>query len=171
MDQPVEYLPVEHNLPWLPWPHEARMVLTSCLPPQELISAAFALAFSGERLLMTHLRHRGWDIPGGHVEPGEGSEETVRRELQEETGATLGALSLFGYQHLRLLGPRPEGYRYPYPDSYQVFYWTRIEALEDFLPTAETEGGALFVPAEARQLAWVQRQRKLYEVALALATG
>lgn len=27
-----------------------------------------------------------WDIPGGHVEPGEGDEEALARELEEETG-------------------------------------------------------------------------------------
>ena len=28
-----------------------------------------------------------WEIPGGHIEPGESPEEAARRELFEETGA------------------------------------------------------------------------------------
>lgn len=37
-----------------------------------------------------------WGLPGGLMELGESTEETVRREVFEETGLTVGALSLFG---------------------------------------------------------------------------
>ena len=37
-----------------------------------------------------------WGLPGGLMELGESTEETVRREVLEETGLRLGALSLFG---------------------------------------------------------------------------
>lgn len=163
-------LRVEHDIAWLPQPNEGQMMLASQLPPTQFITTAFALAFSEDRLLMTHLKRRGWDIPGGHIESGEQPEETVRREVMEETGALLAELHLLGYQHLRLLGPRPETYRYPYPDSYQIFYWAHIQSLQDFLPTTETEGYALFVPTEARMLAWVQRHQELYQAALEMAT-
>jgi 8-oxo-dGTP diphosphatase len=33
-----------------------------------------------------------WDVVGGHVEPGETLEETVRRELAEETGWQLSVI-------------------------------------------------------------------------------
>ena len=120
---------------------------------------------------MTNLRSRGWDIPGGHVEPGERPEETVCREVREEAGATLESLHLLGYQRLRLLGPQPAGYRYPYPDCYQVFYWAQVASLENFLPTAETQGRSLFAPLEARMLSWVQLNKELYEAALELVPG
>ena len=38
---------------------------------------------------MTNLRQRGWDIPGGHLEPGETPEAAMRREVLEEAGAVL----------------------------------------------------------------------------------
>jgi 8-oxo-dGTP diphosphatase len=171
MHETENVLRVEHNLAWLPQPNESQLLLASDLPPPELVTTAFAGAFAGDRLLMTNLRSRGWDLPGGHVELGEQPEETVRREVQEEAGATLGALHLLGYQRLRLLGPQPQEYRYPYPDCYQVFYWAQVESLKDFFPTAETEGCALFTPLEARALSWVQRHRELFEAALKMATG
>jgi ADP-ribose pyrophosphatase YjhB (NUDIX family) len=34
-----------------------------------------------------HKRRNTWDVPGGHIEPGETPEEAARRELFEETGA------------------------------------------------------------------------------------
>jgi 8-oxo-dGTP pyrophosphatase MutT (NUDIX family) len=160
-------LRVEHDIAWLPKPNESRLVLSPILPPKELITTAFSLAFSGDQLLLTNLVKRGWDLPGGHVEAGETPEETARREVAEETGAKLGRLHMLGYQHLRLLAPRPAEYNYPYPDCYQVFYWASITSLEDFEPTRETYGRALFTPDQAQTVAWVQRHTALYQAALA----
>ncbi|SFU39049.1 NUDIX domain-containing protein [Alicyclobacillus macrosporangiidus] len=36
---------------------------------------------------------RGWEVPGGKLEPGETPEAAARREVWEETGATLRDLS------------------------------------------------------------------------------
>jgi hypothetical protein len=78
---------------------------------------------------------------------------------------------MLGYQRLRLLGPRPAGYRYAYPDSYQIFYWAQIEALEAFLPTEEALERALFAPDAARELPFVRTLGELYLVALRAATS
>lgn len=161
-------LQVEKNIPWLPQPNEGCIILAAQLPPREEIATAFVLAFSGDRLLQTHLVKRGWDIVGGHVEAGEAPEEAVRREAYEEAGAQLGTLHLLGYQCLRLPGPRPASYKYSYPNSYQLFYWAHIEALDDFIPTPETHGPTLFSPEQAQTLPWVQAHPELYRAALAL---
>ena len=159
-------LRTERNLSWLHQPHESRIILSTTLPPRELVTTAFVLAFSENKLLMTDLTDRGWDIPGGHVELGEIPEETARREVFEETHATLGELHLLGYQHIRLLERPPAVYKYPYPDSYQVFYWSQIERLDRFQPTAEAQGRDLFAPPEAETLSWIQANKDLYEAAL-----
>ena len=49
---------------------------------------------------------------------------------------------------------------------YQAFYQAQVTDLPAFLPTAETRGRALFPPAEARKLRWVQINLGLYEAAL-----
>ncbi len=162
-------LRTEQDLTWLPKPNECQLVLSSQPPPRELVGTALVLAFMGDRLLMTELVRRGWDVPGGHVEAGEQPEETARREVYEETGATLGPLHPLGYHRLRLLGSRPESYRYPYPICYQVFYYAQVTALPNFLATTETRGRALFPPTEARALRWVQVNQGLYEAALAMS--
>ena len=60
------------------------------LPPPELVSAVALVAFDSEgRVLSTqhHDASRGWDLPGGHVEPGEGVLEALHREVWEEAGS------------------------------------------------------------------------------------
>ncbi|HXR64997.1 MAG TPA: NUDIX domain-containing protein [Ktedonobacteraceae bacterium] len=168
MNTNEKIIQIEHNIPWLPQPNKGQIVLSSQIPPRELSVTSFVLAFSGNSFLQTHLVKRGWDLVGGHIELGESPEEAVRREVQEEAGATLGSLHLLGYQRLRLLGPRQAEYRYPYPDSYQIFYWAEITMLGSFSANQETHGRGLFSPTEAEQLPWVQAHRELYLAALSI---
>lgn len=47
----------------------------------------YTIAFKDEKFLMVyHPRRRGWEMPGGHVENGETSEQTAKREYAEESG-------------------------------------------------------------------------------------
>jgi 8-oxo-dGTP pyrophosphatase MutT (NUDIX family) len=169
MQKDERILQIDQNLSWLPQPNESRIILSTRLPPGEMIATALVLAFDRDRLLQTNLVARGWDIVGGHIEFGESPEEAARREAYEEAGARLRELHLLGYQRLRLLGPRPDSYRYSYPDSYQVFYWAQIEALDVFIPTEEAQERALFSPDAARELPFVRTFRTLYQVALQAA--
>ncbi len=166
-------LAIVHNIAWVLQPNECHLVLDTQLPPLGLISTAFALAFSGDCLLLAHLAARGWDIPGGHCEAGETPEATMRREVYEETGARLGDVTVFGYQRIRILAPKPERYRYPYPETYQVFFRATAAALDPFEATEETVRRGLFPPTEARAILWVRDHREFYEVALgeAIAQG
>jgi len=40
----------------------------------------------GGKVLFVEHPQRGWEIPGGHIEPGESPDEAMLRELHEETG-------------------------------------------------------------------------------------
>ena len=44
--------------------------------------------YGGRQLWCRHRDRQTWEIPGGHIEPGESALEAAARELQEETGAT-----------------------------------------------------------------------------------
>ena len=70
------------------------------------------VAFYNDKCIWVRKRKGiSWEIPGGHVEPGEMVEEAAQRELWEETGATEFSLvsvcdfsirSVSGYSYNRL---------------------------------------------------------------------
>ena len=162
----MQILGTGYDITWLPLPNEIALILDDQLPPIAAITSALALAFDGERILMTNLRQRGWDIPGGHLEAGETPEAAMRREVLEEAGAVLMDVQLLGYQRIRLLSTVPAGYRYPHPDSYQVLYLTRVAELTDFVATEEASQRAFFALTAAQELTWVQENWLMYEWAL-----
>ena len=51
--------------------------------------AGLVFPWQGDRVLVADILGRGWCIPSGRVEPTETSLDAVRREAQEEAGATL----------------------------------------------------------------------------------
>ncbi|MGI0128823.1 MAG: NUDIX domain-containing protein, partial [Thermoplasmata archaeon] len=63
-------------------------------PMQENLRARVAAAaaiFRGDQILLLHRSSHAsnpgaWDLPGGHVEPGETLTRAARREVREETG-------------------------------------------------------------------------------------
>lgn len=162
----MQILGTGYNIPWLPLPNEISLILDDQLPPLPLITSALALAFEGQNILMTNLQQRGWDIPGGHLDPGESPEAAMRREVIEEAGAMLGEVRLLGYQRIRLLGAVPAGYRYPHPDSYQVLYIGQVVSLLDFQSTSEASERAFFAPDVAHSLRWVQENHLMYNAAI-----
>ncbi len=67
------------------------------------------------RILLQRRRDNGfWAVPGGLVEPGEFVQDTMRREVLEETGLDVDVRGLFGVYS------GPEGYS-AYPNGDKVF--------------------------------------------------
>lgn len=63
-------------------------------------TAGYVTDASG-RVLMVKSPRRGWEYPGGMVEPGEGLEDALVREIFEESGITARVTSLVGvYKNL-----------------------------------------------------------------------
>ncbi|WP_419883010.1 NUDIX hydrolase [Peribacillus sp. B-H-3] len=115
---------------------ESRVKLTweenSLLPQQHLITSVHGFCFQESKLLLVDLYHRGWDFPGGHIEPGETPEKCFKREVMEE-GYAEGECKLLGY----IIVDHSENPLWeensPYPKiGYQVFYKMTITNLHPF---------------------------------------
>lgn len=156
----------ETDLSFIPIPNESHVVLDNQPPQRELTTSALGLVFFEERLVLPKLVERGWDIPGGHIEDGETPQETFCREVHEEVGATLSEVGPLGYQKIVIHAPKPKAYKYPYPISYQAFFWGRVDTLEPFEPTDEVSERGLFLPEQALTVTWVQKFEPLYRAAL-----
>jgi 8-oxo-dGTP pyrophosphatase MutT (NUDIX family) len=98
---------------------------SSELPPVELCTAVFCVAFTDEdRIVLTRVA-RGWEILGGHIEDGEAVTDTLVRESQEEGGFTPTDYQLLGYKKLTSSEPIPHQNptkMYPFPTGYVVYY-------------------------------------------------
>ncbi|MDE3001578.1 MAG: NUDIX hydrolase [Gemmatimonadota bacterium] len=105
------------------------------------------LLMKGDSVLVVHNRDGSHILPGGRCEAGESFQQTLRREVAEETGWTIETVSRLGYIHLEHLGPKPSGYRYPHPHFFQVVYTALAsECMPDSMRDDDYEESAAFVP-------------------------
>jgi hypothetical protein len=93
--------------------------LSAELPPPEYVTSVRAVVLHQDTVLVLRNADSVHALPGGRREPGESFEQTLRREILEESGWAIRAPRPLGFVHLRHLAPRPAGYAYPHPD----FFW------------------------------------------------
>lgn len=124
-------------------PLRVRSYLIDVLPPLELVTSVRAVVLRGDQVLvardpdMTHI------LPGGRREANETIEQTLRREVLEETGWTITTPQLIGVAHFTIFAPKPPDYVYPYPDFLHLIYATTADTFD---PSArETDGYELEV--------------------------
>jgi ADP-ribose pyrophosphatase YjhB (NUDIX family) len=151
------------------WPLEpiapllARLALADELPPPHVRSSSLGIVVgSGGAVLFAHPEQPTGTIAhvliGGQPEPGETPEQTLVREVGEESGWVVAPLALIGFRHLHHLGPpHPQMARRPYPDFVQPIFAAAAVAqdttllLPDERPTAFVEAAwavAVTNPAE-----------------------
>jgi 8-oxo-dGTP pyrophosphatase MutT (NUDIX family) len=161
----------DRDISWHPKPGEGRLYITDDIPSGEICSTAFGFVFMGDKVLLTRLRDRDWDLPGGVIDPDETPEQAAVREVWEETLARVEVIELIGIQELEVFGPKPERYRWPYPVSVQVFYLCRLLELRPFDPNKESFDRGFFSPAEARLVPTMRNHDEIYEEGLRRIQG
>ena len=113
----------EDSVVWGEMPLEYACYIGSEPPPSRYVSSVRAIVFHDDSVLVIHGdRDQFYITPGGRREKNETLEETLRREVLEETGWTLKGLSMLGFIHFHHLGPEPTNYPYPYPDFIWLIY-------------------------------------------------
>ena len=156
---------VARDIPWLPKPGEARLYLTDEMPPPETWGTAFGFAFDGDRILLTQLSKRGWDIPGGHLSPGETPQAGAVREVWEETCVRVEVAELIAVQELELFAGA-EAHGWSRPLSTQIYFLCRAVEVAPFVATPEALARGFFPPEEARLMPTIEYHAPIYEEAL-----
>ena len=156
----------DNTIEWLPKPGECRLYITDEAPPLEQCTTAFGFVFKGDEILLTRLRDRDWDIPGGFIDPGETPAQAAIREVWEETYAKVEIVELIGIQEIECLGPKPENYRWPYPINAQVYFLCKLIELSDFEVNNESIERQFFKPDDARRIPTMKNHDLIYEEGL-----
>ena len=102
-------------------------------PPVVAGAAILILDRAGKVLLHRRSDDGLWSLPGGALEPGESLEEAARREAAEETGLTLGELTLVDV----FSGPE---FFHEYPNGDQAFVVGAAFAARDVPGTPVVDG-------------------------------
>lgn len=58
-------------------------------PEKDWTRVVCVARYNGKWAFVKHKERDTWEIPGGHIEPGETWQETACREMKEETGADI----------------------------------------------------------------------------------
>lgn len=113
------------------WGNEIKWAVsfTERMPPRELVTAVFCVAITNNREIILAQSKRGWGMIGGHVEPGESIEDALCRESIEDGGFTPFRPQLFAIMEITpntpILRPNSTTKFYPFPKSYQLYYWAK----------------------------------------------
>ena len=81
-------------------PLRARYYHSKEFPPDRYVTSVRCLVLQDESVLVLHNREGYHLLPGGRCEAGETFEQTLQREVAEETGWTIRAVTRLGFIHL-----------------------------------------------------------------------
>lgn len=115
------------------------------------------------RLLLVDIEHRGWSVPGGHIEQGESIEHALRRETWEEAGAHIQQLIPFGIFEFKNKPNAPVG-------SIVPCYIGDISSFEP-LPLGSESRGVMLVPISQIQRFYYMWDPLIQAVFQALSDG
>jgi 8-oxo-dGTP diphosphatase len=107
---------------WSEMRFDVQTYVTQQMPPFELITSAKAIVRNETNVMTVRDPERVHILPGGRRENQEELEQTLLREILEETGWEVADPRLLGTKHFHHLTPKPSEYSYPYPDFLQIIF-------------------------------------------------
>lgn len=119
-------------------PEAVRERLAGELGPVTPKVGATGAVVDGDEVLVMRRPEGGWCLPGGHADPGEAPEETVAREVREETGLRVDPVELV------------DAYRVPAGEGYDPHGAVTI------LYRCDPVGGELRLSREGEALRWAR---------------
>ncbi|HWB54476.1 MAG TPA: NUDIX hydrolase [Tepidisphaeraceae bacterium] len=142
------------------WPVQGqlrvRLCLGSTLPPAEVSSSILAIVVNScQQVLFLHPSTPNGSIAhvliGGRPEPGEKPEQTIVREVGEETGWQIEPGRMIGFRHFFHLEPRSDRTDRPYPDFIQPIFAASAVAYNANLALPDDLIPAQFIDIEIAQ--------------------
>jgi len=129
---------VHHYVNWSGHPIKLTWLSQQTMQDISKVTSVHGICFHQDRVLLVHVKDRGFNYPGGHVEKDETPEETLHREALEEgyvkgTIQYIGAIEVSHEENPLFL----EGGKYPIV-GYQLFYKMAIQECLPFLREHET---------------------------------
>ena len=127
----MKTIKTDHNLTWVPYKHVCELI--EIIPDEpmsidpKLVTSVFCVGYYKGCLLLVLDKDRGWNTPGGHVEPGEDFLQALKREVWEEAQCHIKKSEILGCQRITLLEQAKPTYPYPIPTSFQMFYMCELE--------------------------------------------
>ena len=113
-----------------------------------IVTSVHAICFKDGNVLLAHIKNRGFNYPGGHINPGEKIEEALCREVYEEgyvkgNNQYIGAIEV-SHEENPLFDPKG---KYPLI-AYQAFYRLDVTECFPFLRENESIARIWVEPAE-----------------------
>lgn len=100
---------------WLGVPLEFRACLSDELPPRAWVGSVRAIVLRNDEVLLVHSSVPILSV-GGRCQPGETMEQTLLREVAEETGWRVAPVGVIGFIHCRHRDEQRPDWGRPAPD-------------------------------------------------------
>lgn len=123
----------ETNLATNTWEHHGVVTTFTWYPGQDLekfkpFTQVYGVCFNEEGKILIQRGSGDWSLAGGTVEEDETAEETLRRELIEETDVTIKSPLLLGGQRIQFPGGHnPNPSKRGGDDFYQLRYYCEVD--------------------------------------------
>jgi len=146
----------------------ATAYLSDDAPPVRYVTSVRAVVLRAGSVLVQQDRDSRHVLPGGRRERNESLQTTLRREIGEETGWSLGKVKPLGFTHFLHLDPKQPDYAYPHPDFFHLVHVAEAVA---YVPETRLDDGyeigSEFLPVAAvRQLPLGDIERAYLNAAL-----